>query len=238
MGWTTTKEDGEERPYLFPISDEQIRRSMRNSGIGYAVSNFRPSIAKFIYDHYLQAGDNIFDYSCGWGARALASIGKYNYFGTDPLTADKINTWFKKYDIDTVNCIKQGSETFIPDCVNKFNMCMSCPPYFTQERYSEDNTQCYMKHVSYSEWLNSYWKDTVNNCYKYQKDGGLFVLIIKDTYKKYNLKDDMCKIINEAGFKYKEEFVIFNTKNHLSGKSKTKSVTKQNEYILVYYKES
>ena len=237
MGWNVTKEDGTERPYLFPVSYEQIRRGIRNSGLGYAVSNFRPSITKFIYDKYLKEGDNIFDYSCGWGARALSSIGKYNYVGTDPLTADKINEWFDKHISDhNVRCIKQGSEIYIPEYDGKMDMCMSCPPYFTLEKYSDDKSQSYNMYSDYEDWVNEYWKSTVENCYYYLKDGGYFILIIKNNHKKYNLKEDMSRIILEQGFKYKEELVIFNMKNHLSGKSKSKNSTKQNEYILVYTK--
>lgn len=238
MGWNISKEDGKERPYLFPVSHEQIRRGIRNSGAGSAISNFRPSIAKFIYNKYLKQGDYIFDYSCGWGARALAAYaGGYHYYGTDPLTADKIKEWFDKYEIgETIHCKKQGSEILIPEYENMFDMCMSCPPYFTLEKYSHDDTQSYNKYAEYEDWLSEYWNKTVVNCKTYLKDNGYFVLIIKDVFRKYNLKDDMCKIIKDNGFEYVEEYAIFNTTNHLTGKAKTKNSTKNNEYIIVFKK--
>lgn len=117
-----------------------------------------------------------------------------------------------------------------------FDMCMSCPPYFTLEKYSHDDTQSYNKYAEYEDWLSEYWNKTVVNCKTYLKDNGYFVLIIKDVFRKYNLKDDMCKIIKDNGFEYVEEYAIFNTTNHLTGKAKTKNSTKNNEYIIVFKK--
>ena len=73
MGWNLTTERGQEEPYIFDMSPEMIVQGIRSSKIGYGVSNFRPMIAKFIYSRYLNEGDKVFDYSCGWGARMLAA---------------------------------------------------------------------------------------------------------------------------------------------------------------------
>ena len=241
MGWNTSKEDGTVRPYMFQMTHNQILNGIRNSGLGAPISNFRPSIAKYFYDRYLSDikgyMPTIFDYSCGWGARALASIGKYNYIGTDPLTANKINQWFKKYLPDeNIKCLQQGSEIYIPEIENKIDMCFSCPPYFTLEKYSEDESQSYIKNANYNDWINEYWKDTVNNCYKYTKENGYFILVIKDKHENYNLRDDMCKIIDEIGFKFIDIFLIKNSRNHLSGKAKSKITTKNNESVIVFQK--
>lgn len=236
MGWNRSSEDGTIRPYMFPITKSQIRNGIRNSGLGYAVSNFRPSIAKFIYNKYLKKGDKIFDYSCGWGARALAAQ-DYTYIGVDPLTANKINLFFAKYNTkQRVICYQHGSEEFEPDLENYVDMCMSCPPYFTLERYSEDYTQSYNKFNQYQDWLEYYWRPTVENCYKYLKENGYFVLVIKENHGKFNLKEDMCKIVEQTGLKFVEEFTIFNSKNHLSGKRKSGKTTKQSEFVCVFKK--
>lgn len=191
MGWNTSAENGVPRPYMFPITKTQIRNGIRNSGLGYAVSNFRPSIAKFIYERYIPKGSKIFDFSCGWGARALAAQ-DYTYIGVDPLTATKINLFFAKHNPkQNVICYQHGSEIFEPDLENYVDMCMSCPPYFTLERYSEDETQSYNKYNEYEAWLTEYWKPTVENCYKYLKKDGYFVLVIKENYLKFNLKEDI-----------------------------------------------
>lgn len=242
MGWNTSSEDGTVRPYMFPITLSQICNGIRNSGVGVAVSNFRPSIAKFCYDRYLKELKYqkflIFDYSCGWGARALASVGKYNYVGTDPLTADKINVWFAKYLLnENVRCYKQGSEIYIPELEGIVDMCMSCPPYFTLERYSSDISQSYVKNANYNDWINEYWRDTVKNCYQYLKPGGYFILVIKDKHERYELRKDMCEVLDNEGFEFIDIFLIKNSKNHLSGKRKSKITTKNNESIVVFRKQ-
>ena len=239
MGWCLTTERGYEEPYIFDIGPAMIIQGIRSSRTGYTVSNFRPTIAKFIYEKYVPVGGSVFDYSCGWGARMLAatSLG-LEYYGTDPLTTNNIQNFVNKYlPHSKVTLIKSGSEkseayTNIP----KVDMCMSCPPYFTLERYSDDATQCYVENANYNTWLQEYWKSTVDNCLSILKDDGHFVLIIKDSYGKMNLKDDMCKIIEEQGLKLIDTYQYKTTRDHLTGKRKTGVVSKNSEYILVYKK--
>lgn len=47
----------------------------------------------------------------------------------------------------------------IDKTISKVDMCMSCPPYFTLEKYSNDNSQCYNKLANYEDWLEEYWDD-------------------------------------------------------------------------------
>ena len=104
MGWNTTKEGGTERPYIFPITNKQILNGIRNSGLGYGVSNFRPVIAKWIYNYAEELiydrfdlsliDPHIFDYSGGWGARMLGALStlRCHYDCTDPLTYPCLET--------------------------------------------------------------------------------------------------------------------------------------------------
>lgn len=244
MGWNTSKEDGTERPYMFAISDRQIINGIKNSGLGYGVSNFRPTIAKFIFEKYLSDRERprIFDYSSGWGARALAAMClDYTYIGTDPLTSKCVNNLIKDIDLyeykcGTYYCHNVGSEFDLTTAIGLGNidMCFSCPPYFTLERYSEDNSQCYNKNNNFEDWIEYYWRRTVKNCKGYLKDDGYFGLVIKDFYDKYPLKDEMNRVLEEEGFVLKDSYQYKTTKNHLSGKKKSGNGIKNNEYILIY----
>ena len=240
MGWNTSKEDGTERPYMFGISDKAIRDGIKNSGLGYGVSNFRPTIAKFFYEKYLKGikEPKVFDYSAGWGARALAAMSLgIKYYATDPLTHEAVNKMLTFYNGEG-RCYNLGSENEeICDLVPKVDMCLSCPPYFTLERYSEDKTQSYNQFDEYKDWIEKYWRGTVQNCYKILKEGGKFVLIIKDSYKKFEIKKNMEQILFENGFISEEMFQYKTSKNHLSGKIKTGELIKNSEYVLVYTKE-
>jgi len=245
MGWNTSSEDGNDRPYMFTISDKMILTGIRNSAQGYGVSNFRPTIAKFIYQKYLQDiySPTVFDYSGGWGARALAAASlNYNYYATDPLTSENINTlgnFLKTNNLitSTIKCFNSGSEiTETYKNIPQVDMCMSCPPYFNLEVYSDNETQSYNEHKNFDEWIKTYWTYTVNNCNSILKKDGFFVLIIKDYYKDLPLKDKMVEIVNNLGYTLIDTYQYKTSNSHLSGKIKTGKNTKTSEYVIVWRK--
>lgn len=248
MGWNVTTEGGEVRPYMFTLSDSMIRCGIRNSGYGYGVSNFRPIIAKYIYNKYLagEISPTIYDFSAGWGARCLAAMSlRYNYIGVDPLTSDNINDMIKFYkDSKELNisgshiCYNVCSQDevlyeLLPDNID---LTFSCPPYFNLEVYSKDATQSYNQYSNYNDWLEYYWRPTVKICHNKLKDNGKLVFIIKDRYGKLNLKEGMEKIIFEEGFEFVESLQYKTSVNHLSNKVNTGRNIKNNEYILTYAK--
>lgn len=248
MGWNVTTEGGEVRPYMFTLSDSMIRCGIRNSGYGYGVSNFRPIIAKYIYNKYLagEISPTVYDFSAGWGARCLAAMSlRYNYIGVDPLTSDNINDMIKFY--------KNSKELYIPGSHICYNVCsqdevlyellpdnidlaFSCPPYFNLEVYSKDTTQSYNQYSNYNDWLEYYWRPTIKICHNKLKDNGKLIFIIKDRYGKLNLKEGMEKIIFEEGFEFVESLQYKTSVNHLSNKVNTGRNIKNNEYILTYAK--
>lgn len=246
MGWNTTTEGGKEEPYIFDMSPEMIIQGIKSSKAGYGVSNFRPLVAKYIYSKYLKKTEDytpiVFDYSCGWGARMLAanSLG-FDYIGTDPLTADNLIKFNDEILHEDYLIYKSGSEISsvyddILEKKGKVDMCMSCPPYFTLERYDSEGTQCYNEYVNYTDWLNEYWYNTCLNCDRILKNDGYFVLIIKDMYNKFNLKDDMVDIINKFGYTLIDTMQYKTSRDHLSGKRKTGIVSKNSEYVLFFKK--
>ena len=248
MGWNVTTEGGEVRPYMFTLSNSMIRCGIRNSGYGYGVSNFRPIIAKYIYNKYLagEISPTVYDFSAGWGARCLAAMSlRYNYIGVDPLTSDNINDMIKFYKNSKelhisgshicYNVCSQDEVLYelLPDNIN---LAFSCPPYFNLEVYSKDATQSYNQYSNYNDWLEYYWRPTVKICHNKLKDNGKLVFIIKDRYGKLNLKEGMEKIIFEEGFEFVESLQYKTSVNHLSNKVNTGRNIKNNEYILTYAK--
>lgn len=248
MGWNTSKEGGIERPYMFGISDRQIRNGIKNSGLGYGVSNFRPTIGKFMYKHaeellnYEHDYVNVFDYSAGWGARALASLSLgFNYFGTDPSTADNINNLCRFINNNSdLYCLDLCSEDKLfqsEEYKEKFDIIGSCPPYFDLEIYDDkSDKQC--TRLEYNNWLSEYWEGSVKNFSYMIKNNGIFILVIKESNGKYELLKDMNEILNKYGFFEIESFQYKTTTNHLSGKTKTGRVSKNNEFIKFYAKRN
>ena len=235
MGYCYSTEDGEERPYVFSISDGMILQGIRSSAYGYNVSLFKPIMAKFLYKNY--AKKRIFDYSSGWGSRTLAAMSLgLEYYGVDPLTADGINKMMKFFDGKgyVINGCSEDEEIYknIPkaDCV------MSSPAYFNLENYSDSLTQSVNKYKEYGEWLEKYWRKTVENCMSILEDEGYFILIVKNKVGKYNLAEDMVKICEENSLKLKKMTNIRTSTSHLSGKKNTKKISKNSELVYIWRK--
>ena len=247
MGWNTTKEGGIERPYLFPVSDKQILNGIRNSGLGYGVSNFRPTVAKWMYKHAADLAGvkkaKVFDYSGGWCARALGALSLgFDYDATDPLTSKDITKCVNQLANNLQQCRiydKCSEDKFFSDNQFKelYDVIGSCPPYFDLEMYSSDEKQSVVScRGKYEEWLEKYWRGTVLNCVSMLKQNGVFILVIKDEVNGFPIKNDMCRILTESGLHAVESFQYKTTTNHLSRKTTTGRTTKTNEWILFFKK--
>jgi hypothetical protein len=250
MGYRTSKEGGKERPYVFSMGDKMILQGMRSSGLAYSVSTFKPALAKFIVSNkeIVKPTQNnlVFDYSAGWGARALGvgSVGK-QYYALDPLTHNKVNNLMSFYGI-AGKVYNGGSErcNSYTEIVklglkNKFDTIFSSPPYFTLETYdNKQHEQSIVQYPDYQDWLDHYWDKTVENCLEYvlspDSNNRTFVLIMLEKYKKYNLADDMVSICKSNGLVLERVYDFKTSKSHLSGKAKTQQISKNTEKIFVF----
>ena len=245
MGYRTSKEDGRERPYIFAMSNKMILQGMRSSGLGYTISTFKPMLAKFIIEYIdkellTYSSARVLDYSAGWGARALG-VGSLNkeYYAIDPLTYDKVNELIKYYDIKgkVFNGGSENTNTYNEIYDQKldktFDIAFSSPPYFSLETYDKSSSeQSISKYPNYNDWLQGYWDNTVVNIKNVLRDDGIFVLVMLEKYKKFNLLDDMVDICKNNNFEVINVLDIKTSKSHLSGKKKSKEVSKNTEKII------
>lgn len=222
---------------VYQIDHSQIIKGLINSGISKTVSNFKPTLAKWIYDYALsicETNSNIkstYDYSAGWGGRMLAanSLGII-YNGTDPNTYDELKTFADKF-LTNINIYSYCSESDeIYDILIEQDIIGSCPPYFRLEQYSEDDSQCYNKYNEYELWLENYWKETVVKSYKKLKSGGVFFVVINN-----NLKDDVVKtVLENTKLTVHSEFIIKSSKSHLYNKKESDVKNKYNETVVFF----
>lgn len=187
------------------ISDAAIRKSLRKYG-GLGVSNFRPTSASLIYDYF--NANSVWDMCGGYGGRLLGawlSKSVSLYVATEPCSKTfdglvsmsqdlKLSKSNKSYEI-----YKLGSENFQTN--HKFDLCFTSPPYFNQEKYSDEPTQSYIKYPFYDLWLCGYLLSTIQRCYKYLKRNGKLVINIANTKNAPNLEKDFLKIARGCGFK-------------------------------------
>lgn len=138
----------------------QACRSMRISKAGQ-ITLFKPDVAKYLSLRYSNENDTIFDYSCGFGARMLgAAASNRKYIGTDPLTIPELTNMKEYLKLSNITLIQSGSECYTGD-KNSIDFSYSSPPYFNQERWSDDKSQAYNNGEDY--FYNIYWTNTLKN---------------------------------------------------------------------------
>jgi hypothetical protein len=215
------------------MSDMYLRKILKIATGVQGVSNFRPTAASAIYENF--GGDGVtWDMSCGWGGRLLGALMSKNihtYIGTDPSTLTYRGLCKMRDDFSylgknvELHCL--GSESYLPK-ENSIDLCFTSPPYFDTERYSEEETQSYLKYPNYQEWINGFLYQTLKNAKRGLKKGGYLLLNIANAgklpiehdalelAKKLNLvyKCDLklsLSALNSQGFKY-EPIFVFNKK--------------------------
>lgn len=187
------------------ISDSTIRGLLRLYSGVQAVSNFRPTAAAALYQHYAQKGV-VWDMSGGWGGRLLGAIRADvdYYIATEPssLTHKGLcvlgNDYWKKSKFEIR---KEGSEVFKPH-KNSLSFCFTSPPYFDLEKYSDEKTQSFKKYSSKKEWVEGFLMQTFENCHHGLKSGRCMAINIADPKKekKISLEVETVNAAKRIGF--------------------------------------
>jgi DNA modification methylase len=119
---------------------------------------------------------------------------------------------------------KLGSEVFRPK--EKVDLCFTSPPYFNTEKYSDEDTQSYVKYPEEQKWIDGFLFQTIENCYESLKKNGYLLMNIANTSSGKNIENatlDISKgfgLVHEktlqltlssvmgAGYKYEPIFVF------------------------------
>lgn len=200
-----------------------VKSFFRNAGrIAQKVANFCPKNARNIYFRYHDINGerlNILDTSMGFGSRMSAVLlSGHNYCGFDPnkelfvklkeyLDFLRQNNVIDKKQRCGMYC--QGSEIFVKNLMNEFDVSFTSPPYFNLEKYGDDKNSSTKNYNNYELWLNEFAKPTIENTYRYLKIGGYAMINIKNLTRGHRepLFDDWFKIFsNHYGFEFVEIF--------------------------------
>ena len=187
--------------------ENRLRQSIKIYSGTQAVSNFRPTAAKLIYEKF--GGDAIWDMSCGQGGRLLGflSSSRPKYIGTEP--SSRVFEGLKKIKKDffylkkSVELHKLGSEVFEPD-KESLDLCFTSPPYFDTEKYSDEPTQSYKKYPTEDKWVNGFLQKTIENCYNGLKGNKYMLINIANTPKYKFIEEETVRISKELGFKQEQ----------------------------------
>ena len=201
--WSTTTYKGQNEESKNIMHENRLRQSIKIYTGTQSVSNFRPTAAKLIYEKF--GGDTIWDMSCGWGGRLIGFLAssRKKYIGTEPssLTFEGLQKIKKDffYLEKSVELHKLGSEEFIPDR-DSLDLCFTSPPYFDTEKYSDEDTQSFIKFPTKEEWVNGFLRKTIENCYRGLKSGKHMLINIANTQKYKFIEEETQRIAKELGF--------------------------------------
>jgi 16S rRNA G966 N2-methylase RsmD len=163
------------------VTDSALRQALQMKS--YIASQFKPECAKLLYN--LFQAENVLDFSAGWGDRLVgfhASNAK-SYIGIDPNT--KLHEPYRQID----RLCNTGKETkFIcspaeeVNLTDKVDFVFTSPPYFSIERYSEEETQSWKRYTTTDRWLSGFLFPTLKTCWQALEDGGRIAVNISDAY--------------------------------------------------------
>lgn len=176
---------------------------------GIKLGDFRPTVAKYIYDNYSGDGD-VLDFSSGYGSRlmgALISDKVKKYLGYDPCTKtfEAYNNILKDAvefkQIKEISLENQPFENAILP-FNHFDLTFSSPPYFNAEIYSDETTQSCNKYPIKGLWKLKFLKVLIEKCFKSLKPNGHFIINVANVRDYTDLEEDTMDMALSAGFKH------------------------------------
>ena len=176
----------------------------------YVASQFKPSIAKAFYDYF--GSVNVLDFSAGWGDRLA---GFYcgettkSYVGIDPNTLNHPNyqrqvEFYKKHQTffeeeKKVDLICEPAEDVdYSKYENHFDTIFTSPPYFNVEKYSDEDTQSYVRYRNIDSWNKNFLHKAIAKMIPTLKKDGILAVNIADVYSSKD-KDyfDICNPMND-----------------------------------------
>ena len=157
----------------------------------------------------------IFDPCIGWGGRMIGTTclgDDFHYTGCEPFTKTFLGLEKMANDLEINHQVKlyhSPVEDILPELEDqRFDMCLTSPPYYDLEVYSHEDSQSIQKFKSYDEWLNEFIKPIIEFvCSHVTKYSCWSVKNIK-TDKKYNLLDDVIQIHLDNGWILDRQFSI------------------------------
>jgi hypothetical protein len=219
------------------LTKSVLRRGLTMYSGTQKVSNFRPTIAKYIYDTYAPVNSTVLDPCMGYGGRLIAALASKNvhiYEGCDPCQETFDGNLQMCNDVNHNKIVRTQQIPFEDSKLNDnyYDFIFTSPPYFNLEKYSEEDDQSWKRYSTYEVWRDQFLKVLIQKSYNSLKKGHYFLLNVDG--------DDICHdsediAINKIGFKL--ENVLNMRLSRLCGKGIDKTITKYKfEPIYVFKK--
>ena len=188
----------------------------------YTASQFKPSVAKAIYDYF--KAETILDFSMGWGDRLCgfyaSDYGK-TYIGLDPRKEnhpiyeeqikfyEKHNGFFE-HDREAIMYCNPAEDFDFTPYHDKVDLIFTSPPYFNVEKYSDDETQSWVRYKTIDVWNKEFLHKALERMIPTLKKGGIMAINISDVFSTsgsertyLSIVNPMCDFLVEQGLTYK-----------------------------------
>jgi DNA modification methylase len=176
-------------PQRRSVNSINLRGMLRTFSKTTRVSNFRPTAAKAIFEHFSKEHEIVLDFSAGYGGRLLGCLPlKRTYIGIDPCKSQVkgLEKMTRKLanGVDTlakVKIIMGCAEDVMPNIKsNSIDLIFSSPPYFDLERYSRERTQSYLRYPKYEEWRIRFFRSVIFESHRILRPGGKLIINLPD----------------------------------------------------------
>ena len=182
--------------------------------------NYSPMRAKAIYEKFCPKDGVIYDFCAGFGGRmlgALSSSKNFTYIGTDPNTETYENLLKEGTYIEEVTERKNSFKIY-NECAENLDLkeksvdfVFSCPPFFDLERYTDEETQSYIRYSNYEEWLECFVRPSIKKCISAMKPEGIYCVDVENFQskgKEFLLPLDWIQIAEEEGLSLQKTLPI------------------------------
>lgn len=165
------------------LAPYNIRKSLKAFG-SQSVSNFRPTVAKWVYQNFCPPGGSVLDPCMGFGGRLFGALASHvgTYVGVDPCIESvegnvKMLNRLAFWNV-LGKCVSFYRNPFEDlNLIQTFDTVFTSPPYFNIEKYPDTGlTQSYIRYRTYDQWRDEFLKNLIQTSYKLLNDGGYLVL--------------------------------------------------------------
>lgn len=222
-----------------------------------SISEFDPYLCELMYKWFSREGDMILDPFAGGCVRGVvAAVLGRNYYGIDLSEEQNItnitqygNILLRYPDISADAVWGTGdSDEVLDDIQQKYNMVLTCPPYYNLEKYTNDPRDL-SNLPSYSEFLNKYTSILQKSAEKLVQDS-FFVIVVSEVrastaleHSEYRgfVPDTICILRDKCSLRYYNEIILENAIGSLPIRApkyfdRSRKIGRHHQNILIFYK--
>jgi len=187
------------------------------------ITIYSPIMSKVILDELERIKGcpmiEVFDPCIGWGGRMVGTTcrgGRYTGCEPNSKTYSGLCSMRDDLDIsDQVTLYNSGVEDILPKLEDQFfDVCLTSPPYYDLEIYSEEESQSTQKYNSYEAWLDGFIEPIIEYVCSHVLHYSCWSVKNFKTDKYYPFKDDVVKIHAQFGWTKVTEYRIKGGTDH------------------------